>query len=256
MPSDRFDLKDQVAVVTGAARGLGAAYVQALLDQGAHVVAVDINPIDTAQWNVAGGDVAAVAMTIDVADARSVDEVVSFTLRRFARLDILVNNASIAADLNRQSLLVMESAEWDRVMAVNARGSFLCLQAAARVMVKQGRGKIINVASGTFMSGEPRMLHYVASKGAVVGMTRVAARELGEHGITVNCLAPGLTMTDTLKQSAMFSGQAYETRVRRRAIAREAVPEDLCGAMLFLASPASDFITGQTLVVDGGGAML
>lgn len=246
------DLAGKVAIVTGAAQGLGAEYVRRLAGRGTQVVAADRKDLSETVASVdrTGGIV--LPFTVDVTDAASVAAMVAFARERFGGLQILVNNAGIAADLNMKPFLELDSADWDQVMAVNARGTFECIKAAAPAMIAQRYGKIINIASTTFFKGAPRMMHYVASKGAVIGITRVAARELGEHNITVNCIAPGLTMTDPIRSNAGFAGPVQELAVAARAIRREQVAHDLGGAMLFLASSQSDFMTGQTLVVDGG----
>ncbi|SCK14874.1 NAD(P)-dependent dehydrogenase, short-chain alcohol dehydrogenase family [Variovorax sp. HW608] len=250
------DLIGRTALVTGAAQGLGRVYVDALLAQGVRVAAADIKPVDLDRWaeQAKAGDV--IGLQLDVATESSVQKAINAAVEHFGKLDILINNASIAVDLDRKPLIEMEAASWERVMNVNAKGAFLCMREAAKVMVAQRYGKIVNVASTTVLTGEPRMLHYVASKGAVIGMTRVAARELGEHGVTVNCIAPGLTMTDAIRATGAFGGEAYQAKIRLRSIPREQVADDLCGAMLFLSSAQSDFITGQTLTVDGGAVML
>jgi NAD(P)-dependent dehydrogenase (short-subunit alcohol dehydrogenase family) len=250
------ELSGKVAIVTGAAQGLGAEYALQLARRGVRVVAADARPVDStvATIDAEGGHV--LAVRVDVADAASVQAMVNLSLATFETVDILVNNAAIAADLRMKPFLDISSDEWDRVMGVNARGTFLCIKAAAVPMIAQGRGKIVNVASTTFFKGAPRMMHYVASKGAVIGITRVAARELGPRGITVNCIAPGLTMTEPIRSKGDFAGTAYEASIASRAVPREQVPMDLVGTMMFLASSHSDFISGQTIVVDGGGVML
>lgn len=249
-------LSGRVAIVTGGAQGLGAEYAQQLARRGVSVVVADARPAGAIVAAIEADGGRALAVHVDVADADSVQAMVAATVDAWGRVDILVNNAAIAADLRMTSFLDIDGSEWDRIMAVNARGTFLCTQTVARPMMAQGRGKIVNVASTTFFKGAPRMMHYVASKGAVIGITRVAARELGGSGITVNCLAPGLTMTEPIRAKGDFAGPAYEANIASRAIPREQVALDLVGAMLFLASSQSDFISGQTIVVDGGGVML
>jgi NAD(P)-dependent dehydrogenase (short-subunit alcohol dehydrogenase family) len=248
--------ENKVAIVTGAAQGLGAEYALRLAESGAKVMAADAKNADSIVAEIRSGGGEALAVQVDVRDAISVRAMVHATLTAFGRIDILINNAAIAADLQMKPFLEIDSEEWDRVMAVNARGSFECIKSVAGPMIAQGSGKIVNVASTTYFKGAPRMMHYVASKGAVIGITRVASRELGEHGITVNCIAPGLTMTEPLREKGQFAGPAYEASFSSRSIPREQLPVDLVGAMLFMASAQSDFITGQTLVVDGGNFML
>lgn len=249
-------LEDKVAIVTGAAQGLGAEYALRLAEAGAKVVAADAKSCKATVAAIREAGYDALVTQVDVRDAKSVRAMVEATISAFGGVDVLINNAAIAVDLQMKSFLEIDAEEWDRVMAVNARGTFECIKAVSAPMIAKGHGKIVNVASTTYFKGAPRMMHYVASKGAVIGITRVASRELGEHGITVNCIAPGLTMTEPLREKGQFAGPAYEANINSRSIRREQVPGDLVGAMLFLASSQSDFITGQTLVVDGGNFML
>ncbi|HEY4339932.1 MAG TPA: 3-oxoacyl-ACP reductase family protein [Steroidobacteraceae bacterium] len=250
------DLTGKIAIVTGAAQGLGAEYAQRLSSAGARVMVADAKPTHETVEAIRAAGHEVHAIQVDVRDSHSVRAMVDATLSAFGGLDILVNNAAIAADLQMKPFLNIDSEDWDRVMAVNARGTFECIKAAAQPMMNQRSGKIINIASTTYFKGAPRMMHYVASKGAVIGITRVASRELGEYGITVNCIAPGLTMTEPLREKGQFAGPAYESNINSRSIKREQIASDLAGALLFLASSQSDFITGQTLVVDGGNFML
>lgn len=250
------ELSGKVAVVTGAAQGLGAEYALQLARRGVRVVAADARSCDDTVEAVRaeGGD--AWGIRLDITDAEALAAMVREATTRWGAIDILVNNAAIAADLDMKGFLDIGQSEWRRVMDVNAGGTFECIKAVAPGMIERRSGKIVNVASTTYLKGAPRMMHYVASKGAVIGITRGAARELGAFGITVNCIAPGLTMTEPVKAKGLFSGPAYASNVAGRALPREQLPSDLVGAMLFLASSSSDFITGQTLVVDGGGVML
>jgi NAD(P)-dependent dehydrogenase (short-subunit alcohol dehydrogenase family) len=180
---------------------------------------------------------------------------VAETLARFGTIDVLVNNAGIFADLAKKPFTQIDDAEWDRVMAVNVRGSFACAKAVAPVMIAKGGGKIVNIASGTVFKGFAGALHYVASKGAVVAMTRCLARELGAHEICVNAIAPGLTMSEAVVDNPEWGGAAGEATVASRALKRAQQPADIVGTLLYLASAASDFVTGQTIVVDGGSVM-
>ena len=250
------ELQGRVAIVTGAAQGLGAEYALRLAEAGVRVMIADARSAEETVTRIRASGNEAIAIQLDIRDARAVHSMVNDTIARLGRLDILINNAAIAADLEMKPFLEIDSDDWDKVMGVNARGTFECIKAAAVPMMKQRSGKIVNVASTTYFKGAPRMMHYVASKGAVIGITRVASRELGEYGITVNCIAPGLTMTEPLRQKGQFAGPSYEANINSRSIRREQVASDLTGAMLFLASSQSDFITGQTLVVDGGNFML
>jgi NAD(P)-dependent dehydrogenase (short-subunit alcohol dehydrogenase family) len=248
-------LKGRVALVTGGGKGIGAHYVRGLARAGARVAAADIDVAaaeETASRLTAeGGDV--IGLRIDTSDAASVDEAIGEVVQRFGQLDILVNNAALyAALMPKRAFYDLEPADWDRVLAVNVKGLFLCARAAFPHLRDSGNGRIINISSGTVFSGSPGFLHYVTSKGAVVAFTRALAREIGEHGITCNAIAPGLTASETAV--AAYPEGAFEARAKDRAISRVQVPEDLVGAVVFLATDAAAFITGQTLVVDGGNA--
>lgn len=247
-------LDERVAIVTGAGRGIGAEYAKALAAEGARVMATDI--VDTENTvNIikqAGGE--AIGKRCDVTRPEDVKAMVEETVRAFGKLDIMVTNAALFADLDQKSFLEIDEAEWDRVMQVNTRGVFTCVKAAVPEMKKNGYGKIVNVASGTVFKGTPMLLHYVSSKGAMVAFTRALAREVGDDGITVNCIAPGLTMSEKVLGAAQWDA-IKDGNTASRAIKREEVPEDLLGTVVFFSSSDSDFITGQTLVVDGGSAM-
>jgi NAD(P)-dependent dehydrogenase (short-subunit alcohol dehydrogenase family) len=248
-------LKNKVAIVTGAARGIGAELAQALAGAGARVVVADVldgSPV-AARIAESGGE--AIYCRADVTSAPSIAALVADTLARFGIIDVLVNNAGIFADLAKKPFTEIDDAEWDRVMAVNVRGSFACAKAVAPVMIAKGGGKIVNIASGTVFKGFAGALHYVASKGAVVAMTRCLARELGAHAICVNAIAPGLTMSEAVVDNPEWGGAAGEATVASRALKRAQQPADIVGTLIYLASDASDFVTGQTIVVDGGSVM-
>ncbi|MCP8892043.1 SDR family NAD(P)-dependent oxidoreductase [Sphingomonas hankookensis] len=239
-------------IVTGAAQGIGAIYAMALAKEGARLAICDIaSPNDTADAiRAAGGEVFAAAC--DVTDARAVARFVADVEATYGGIQILVNNAALFGNLALKPLEQITSDEWDRVMSVNVRGSFECVKAVMPVMRRQGYGKIVNIASGTVFKGAPMMLHYVSSKGAIVAMTRSIAREAGDAGIRCNCLAPGLTMSANVAANGDWAGRISEANIASRCLKREAVPEDLTGTLIFLASGDSDFMTGQTIVVDGG----
>jgi NAD(P)-dependent dehydrogenase (short-subunit alcohol dehydrogenase family) len=189
----------------------------------------------------------------DVSDEGAVKSLVAQTIERFGKIDILVNNAALFAPLQETKCTEIDAALWDRVMAINLRGPFLLVKHIVPHMTAQHYGKIINIGSGTAYRGVPWMLHYVTSKGGIMAMTRALSRELGEHGIRVNTLAPGFTMSDTV--IAENPGHVETARLRAvasRALKRDEQPQDLLGALVFLASADSDFITGQTIAVDGG----
>lgn len=247
-------LDERAAIVTGAGRGIGAEYAKALAAEGARVMVTDI--VDTGNTvNIvkqAGGE--AIGKRCDVTRPEDVKAMVDETVRAFGKLDIMVTNAALFADLDQKPFLEIDEAEWDRVMQVNTRGVFTCVKAAVPEMKKNGYGKIVNIASGTVFKGTPMLLHYVSSKGAMVAFTRALAREVGNDGITVNCIAPGLTMSEKVLGAAQWDA-IKDGNTASRAIKREEVPEDLLGTVVFFSSSDSDFITGQTLVVDGGSAM-
>ncbi|MCA1452640.1 glucose 1-dehydrogenase [Bradyrhizobium sp. BRP22] len=248
-------LAGKVAVITGAAQGLGAAFALALAEEGAAVVVGDLaSTADTCAAVAAVGGQAR-GVQLDVLEARSVQNMMAAAIESFGRLDILVNNAAISGTLQLKPLLEVSSEEWDRVMAVNVRGAFECIKAAVPLMKAAGYGKIINLSSGTAIKGSVGLPHYVASKGAIISLTRAAAREFGADGIRVNALAPGLTMSEAMKENPSWSGDVVANNIASRALKRQAVPDDLLGTLIFLASPMSDFMTGQTLSVDGGSVM-
>ena len=248
-------LKGKVAVVTGAAQGIGASYARALAAEGAAVVVTDIaEPAETAAAITKSGG-RSLALACDVTDAAALGTMVTRTVERFGGLHILINNAAMFGKLALKPFDQISSAEWDQVMGVNVRGVFECCKAVLPQMRKQGYGKIINVASGTVFKGTPMLLHYVTSKGAVIALTRCVAREVGDSGIRVNCIAPGLTMSENVRNNPAWADAIVTANTASRAIKREAEPEDMVGTVVYLASPDSDFVTGQTIVVDGGSAM-
>jgi 3-oxoacyl-[acyl-carrier protein] reductase len=251
----RFDLAGRVAIITGGGKGIGRVYAQELARVGAKVVAADID--GEAAQAVAQGIVhangEAIGLTTDVSDEQSANAMARAALDRFGAIDILVNNASLMSVLPRRSWLEIPIEEWDRVMAVNLRGLFLCSRAVVPAMQDRKRGKIVNISSSRVWEGTPNRLHYTTSKAGVIGFTRALARELGEFNINVNAVTPGMTLSET--QVATTSNNYAATRSTGRALARDQFPEDLVGTVMFLCSPASDFITGQTINVDGGKSM-
>lgn len=238
-------------IVTGAAGGLGRGFARAFAAAGAEVIAADIQlkgAEETARLiGESGGK--AHAAEVDVASGASTQALAQFALARMGGVDALVNNAAIYAGLERRSFEAIDEAEWDRVMRVNVKGVWMMSKAVAPLMRRAGAGAIVNVSSATVMSGSPMWLHYVSSKGAVIAMTRALARELGDDKITVNVIAPGFTLTEA---SLGLIENAAEYGVTRGALKRAAGADDMVGGALFFASPAAAFITGQTLIVDGG----
>jgi NAD(P)-dependent dehydrogenase (short-subunit alcohol dehydrogenase family) len=245
-------LSGKVAIVTGAAQGIGAVYAKGLAAEGALVSLCDLEePKETVKAIVAAGG-RAIGSAVDVSDRAAVATLIERTLKEFGGIHVLVNNAAIFGGLRPTHFTEIDPAEWDRVMAVNVRGSMECARAVVPAMRRQRYGKIINIASSTVFRGTPMLMHYVASKGAVIGMTHSMARELGDDGICVNCIAPGLTMSEAVRNSPNGFGSTVPAAVSARALKREQMPEDLLGAVIFLASSDSDFVTGQTMIVDGG----
>jgi NAD(P)-dependent dehydrogenase (short-subunit alcohol dehydrogenase family) len=244
-------LKGKRVIVTGAAGGLGRTFAVAFADAGARIVATDVNisGADETARMIADSGGEAHACRVDVTDASSLAALALCARDKLGGLDCLVNNAAVYAGLARKSFETITEAEWDRVMAVNVKGSWMAIKATAPLLREAGGGTIINISSATVMSGSPMWLHYVSSKGAIIAMTRALARELGDHRITVNALAPGFTLTEA---SLDLIENAAEYGVARGAIKRAAAPHDMVGAALFLASTHAAFMTGQTLIVDGG----
>lgn len=248
-------LQDRAVVITGGAAGLGFAYARRFLDEGACVLIADIVDATEALERLDAGGRAA-GCRVDVASASSVGAMAAEARRRFGRIDVLVNNAAVFSSLKPQPFDAIPEEEWDRVMAVNVRGMWNCVKAVAPVMRAQKGGRIVNVASAIVAKGTPFLLHYVTSKGAVIAMTRALARELGDDGIAVNAVAPGLILSDTVRANPDVTGFQTAAVLQSRAFKRDALPEDVEGAVLFLASSDSAFMTGQTLVVDGGSVFL
>jgi NAD(P)-dependent dehydrogenase (short-subunit alcohol dehydrogenase family) len=244
-------LEGKVAVITGGAAGIGFAYAKRFLAEGARVVVADIaDPRPAVDKLDTGGR--ALAVSTDVSDAASVRAMVAATLVRFGRIDVLVNNAAVFATLKPQRFDEIPEAEWDRVMAVNVKGVWNCARAVAPAMRAQGGGRIVNVASAIVAKGTALLLHYVTSKGAVVAMTRALARELGPDRITVNAVAPGLILSDTVQANPDLTGFQEAAIMQARSLKRDAFPDDVEGTVVFLASDDSAFMSGQTLIVDGG----
>jgi len=232
-------LDGKVAIVTGGAQGIGAAIARGLKAEGAEVVVADLEPPE-------GG------VRADVASEADVAQMVGEALERNGRIDILVNNAGLYASLEMRAFTEIPLEEWNRVMEINVASMFLTCRAVVPVMREHGGGKIVNISSGTPFRGVPFLLHYVTSKGAIVAFTRALAKELGKDSIHVNCVAPGFTMSDGVKSHPEVIEKLRDVSVASRTLQRDQVPEDVVGAVVFLCTPAADFITGQTMVIDGG----
>jgi 3-oxoacyl-[acyl-carrier protein] reductase len=248
-------LREKVVIITGGAHGIGKAYGLGFAKAGAHVVVADIDKPagDRVAAEIAKNFQArALALETDVSDEASTKEMATRTIERFGRIDALINNAAVfsVVPMNRGGIETIDPKEWDRLMAVNLRGLFFCCRAVLPTMRKQKSGKIITIASGTVFAGAPGRIHYVTSKAGTIGFTRTLAREVGDDNINVNCLAPGNTLSEENPTEQMI--RFRESSVALRSLKRIQVPDDAVGAMLFLASPLSDFITGQTINVDGG----
>jgi len=248
-------LKDRVVIVTGGAHGIGKAYCKGFADSGARIVIADI---DKAGADAAAREIGAQALPIqvDVSDEEATKKMAAQVLDGFGGIDVLINNAAIfsVVPMNRGTIETIDPQEWDKLMAVNLRGIFFCCRAVLPTMRRQKFGKIINIASGTVFAGSPGRIHYVTSKSATIGFTRTLAREVGGDNINVNCLAPGNTLSEENPTQEII--HLRQSSAGLRALKRVQVPEDVVGAMLFLASSLSDFITGQTMNVDGGIAFL
>jgi NAD(P)-dependent dehydrogenase (short-subunit alcohol dehydrogenase family) len=244
-------LRDRVAIVTGGATGLGFAYARRFLAEGARVVVADVVDPAAAAGTLGAPD-RVLGVRTDVSDAAAARAMAEAAVKRFGRVDVLVNNAAVFATLAPRAFDEIPDAEWDRVMAVNVRGVWNCARAVVPAMRARGGGRIVNVASAIVAKGTALLCHYVTSKGAVVAMTRALARELGPDGITVNAVAPGYILSDGVRANPAIGEFQLEAIMRARSLKRDAYPEDVEGAVLFLASDDSAFMSGQTLVVDGG----
>ena len=245
-------LKDKVAIVTGGGIGLGRAYCIALAKEGAKVVVADIQHAPARE---VAKEVGGIAVRVDVTDEEQTRAMAAKAVDAYGAVDILVNNAGMYSSIQKKPYFEISVDEWDRVMAVNVKGVFLCARAVHPQMKRQRKGKIINISSGTVLGGTPMFLHYVTSKAGVIGLTRALAREVGADNINVNAITPGLTIADE-QQKKMLSEEYLAPRRQARALKRDQYPEDLIGTVLFLASGDSDFLTGQTINVDGGTWML
>jgi NAD(P)-dependent dehydrogenase (short-subunit alcohol dehydrogenase family) len=240
-------MKGRVAIITGAGQGLGRAFAHGFAAQGAVPVIAEINED---KGRAVAAETGGLYVRTDVSDPASVDAMARAVLDAYGRIDVLVNNAAIFSTLEMRPFEEIPLEEWERVLRVNLTGPFLCARAVAPAMRKAGWGRIINIASAAVSLGRPNYLHYIASKAGLAGMTNSLARELGPHGITVNAILPGATFTEIPRKTV--TPEQKKAIVGMQCIARPELPEDLVGVVLFLASPASGFVTGQALTVDGG----
>jgi NAD(P)-dependent dehydrogenase (short-subunit alcohol dehydrogenase family) len=248
-------LDGRCAIVTGGARGIGRHYSAALAAEGAAVMIADIVDGGDLAEELAGkhGRNTTASMICDVSDEAQIKALVARTIERFGKIDILVNNAALYSKLEETEFTNIDVALWDKVMAVNVRGPFLMAKHVVPHMRAKGYGKIINIGSGSTFRGMPQMLHYTTSKGAIIAFTRSLSRAVGGAGICVNTLAPGFTLSDSVVENNPGHVQtSRDNAIQRRAIKRDGHPQDILGALVFLASSDSDFVTGQIIAVDGG----
>src|SRR5947209_19271771 len=241
-------MQGKVAIVTGAAQGIGRAIAEGLSAAGARIVVADLQGAEAAAATFPDG----VGVTADVANEDDVRSLVDEVVDRCGSIDILVNNAGLYASLEMRPFDQIPLDEWRLVMDVNVASMFLACRAVVPVMRGQGGGRIVNISSGTPFRGVPFLLHYVTSKGAIVAFTRALAKELGQDAIHVNCVAPGFTMSEGVKSNPEVIEKLRDVSVAARTLQRDQVPEDVVGAVVFLCTPAADFVTGQTMVIDGG----
>jgi NAD(P)-dependent dehydrogenase (short-subunit alcohol dehydrogenase family) len=244
-------LAGKTVVITGAGRGIGAVMAKRMAQEGANVVVTDVLDTKGTVEAITESGGSAIGISVDVTSDDNLAAMVEATEKAFGSLDILVNNASIFAALQPKPFMQIDNDEFDKVMTVNARGVHQATRAVIPAMLRAGGGKIVNIASGTFYYGAPGLSHYTASKGAVIALTRCHGRELGDKNIQVNAIAPGLTESEALQGNTGFDPARAPT-IQSRSIKREMLPEDLLGTLMYLITPDSNFVTGQTLNVDGG----
>jgi NAD(P)-dependent dehydrogenase (short-subunit alcohol dehydrogenase family) len=242
------DLEGKVAIVTGGAKGIGQAIAQGLAAAGARIVIADLQGAEDAAQAYDGG----VGMTVDVSSEEDVARMAAETIERCGGVDILINNAGLYASLAMRPFDQIPVDEWRQVMDVNVLSMFLTCRAVVPHMREAGGGRIVNISSGTPFRGVPFVLHYVTSKGAIVALTRALARELGGDDILVNCVAPGFTMSAGVREHPEVVDALQQVSVSARTLRRDQEPQDIVGAVVFLVGPGSTFITGQTMVIDGG----
>jgi len=245
-------LDGRVAIVTGGAKGIGFTIATDLAERGAAVAIADLQGAQAAAAALSEAGYRAIGIELDVASEAQTAALPEAVLRAFGAIDILVNNAGLYSSLTPRPFEEIDAAEWRRVMEVNTLGIFLCCRAVLPALKTRGGGRIVNISSGVAFKGNPFMAHYVASKGAVVSLTRALASELGQYQILVNSVAPGFTLSDGVLENPVLAERVREPSVRTRILRRDMTPHDVVGAVAFLAGPDAGFITGQTIVVDGG----
>jgi len=241
-------LDGKVAIVTGGSQGIGRAIADRLAADGARIVVADLKGAEEAAARYDDG----VGVTVDVAAEADVERMTAETVERCGGVDILVNNAGLYASLAMRPFDQIPLEEWRQVMDVNVASMFLTCRAVVPVMRGRGGGRIVNISSGTPFRGVPFLLHYVTSKGAIVAFTRALAKELGSDGVLVNCVAPGFTITAGVEAHPEVVEHLREVSVAARTLKRDQLPDDVVGAVVFLCGPGSAFVTGQTIVIDGG----
>lgn len=248
-----FSVRDRVVVVTGGGQGIGREIARQFAAAGAIAVVADLNShsADRVQQEIVAAGGKAMSIQTDVANDQSVQQMVDKIVQQHGRLDVLINNAGIFATLEKRKFDLIPIDEWDRVIRVNINSAFLCARAVAPVMRKAGWGRIINISSDSVPKGVMNYLHYVTSKSAMIGFTNAMARELGEDGINVNCVRPGAVATE-VDRTVNPTTDVRKNQLAQQCIKRGMEPPDLAGLILFLSSPASSFITGQTIACDGG----
>lgn len=245
-------LERRIALVTGAANGIGKAIATALGREGARILVADLENAESAAAELAATGIEALGLKVDITSEEDVARMARFAEEHFGGLDIVVNNAAIFSTLVPKPLEEIGAAEWRKVMDVNTLGTFLVTKAALPLLRKSSAARVVNLCSGVAFKGNPLYLHYVASKGAILSMTRALARELGVHNILVNGIAPGFTLSENVENNPALMQMVRGPSIAGRALARDMYPQDIVGAAVFFAGPDSAFITGQTLVIDGG----